>query len=138
VKVWANKDFKHNRDGFLMREINTKSKEIRLTIELNEVINNIPHIWNYAVLVNNIQYDRGIKEIVWKIDSKKNAIDAIMQLFEDNHEIIDLESREIFKAGATQSALKCITRYNHYGKRYKIINFNATYSKCLQCNKEET
>ena len=75
--------------------------------------------------------------MMWKIDSKKNAIDATVQLFEDNHVMIDLESREIFKAGVTQSALKCVTRYNHCRKRYKIINLNAICSKCLQCNKEK-
>ena len=121
-----------------MKESNTKLKEIRLTINPNKIINIIPYVRNYAVLVNNIQHNRGIKEIIQKIDSKKNVIEAIMQLFGKNHIIIDLESRDIFKAGVIRSTLKCIIGYNYYGKCHEIINLNTTYSKCSRYNKEET
>ena len=44
-----------------MRESNTKSKEIRLIIDPNKVINIVPRIRNCTVLVDDIQYDKGIK-----------------------------------------------------------------------------
>ena len=47
-----------------MKEWNIKSKEIRLEMNSNEIINIVPYIRNYAVLVNNIQCNRGIKEII--------------------------------------------------------------------------
>ena len=94
-------------------------------------------IRNYALLVDNIQCDRGIKEIIQKIDSINNAIEAVMQLFGENYTLINLELRNIFKAGATRSTLKYVIGYNHYGKRYKIINFNIICSKCPRCDKEE-
>ena len=64
AKVWNNEDFKYNRGGFLMKEYNMKSKEIRLAMNPNEIINMVPYIRNYALLVDNIQYHRGIKETI--------------------------------------------------------------------------
>ena len=76
----------------------------------------VPYIGSYILLVDNIQYNRGIKEIIQRIYSNNNTIEAIIQLFSNNHILINLELRNIFKAGATQSALKYIIGYNHYRK----------------------
>ena len=64
-----------------MKECDIKSKEIRLVLNPNEIINMVPYIRSYILLVDNIQCDKRIKEKIQKIVSNNNMIEAIIQLF---------------------------------------------------------
>ena len=57
--------------------------------------------------------------------------------FKEHSEIVDLRARKKFH-GATRGAVKCVTGFNHYGKRHKEFNYNLPQSNCPRCGNIET
>ena len=130
--------FEDNRGGHLMLECDTQSKLIRRRMENEEEDNKyINYIGNHALLVDNVPCDRGVKELIRKIDSRRMMKEYCKEKFKSNSRLIDIEARYQFH-GATRSAIKCMIGYNHYGKRHSIINQNIPSTRCPRCGEEET
>ena len=53
-----------------------------------------------------------MKELIWKIDSRRNAIDLVVRIFSNRYEFVDLEPR-VFKARVMIRVLKCVTDFNY-------------------------
>ena len=67
-------EFKDNRGRFLMLECDTQSKLIRKRMEeVNDDNVYMTYLGNYVITVNDIPCDRGVKEMIRIIDSKKMA-----------------------------------------------------------------
>ena len=47
-------------------------------------------------------------------------------------DMIDIEVRNSFHYGTTPSLLKCITKFNYYGTKNKLINQELTLSQYPQ------
>ena len=51
---------------------------------------------------------------------------------------IDIEARNCFSQGVGVGMLKCVTGYNHYDNRNKVINSRLVENKCPRCNADES
>ena len=67
------------------------------------------------MIVENVPYDRGVKEVVRIIDSNRMAQQVCERKFKENYQLVNLRSRCQFY-GATRCAVKCIIGFNHYGE----------------------
>ena len=97
----------------------------------------IRYIGNHALTVNDVPCDRGVKELIRNIDSRRMMEKYCEEKFKSNYGLIDIEARCQFH-GATRSALKCMVGYNHYGKRHSKVNQNIPSPCCPRCGESET
>ena len=84
--------------------------------------------------MNNVPYDRNVREVVQEIDANQSSIDTIARIFGKKWRLVDIKSRRVFISSATLGALKCIVSFNHYGSRHKKINSDLVSSKCPRCD----
>ena len=94
-------------------------------------------IGNHALLVDNMPCDRGIKELMQNIDSRRMLAEYCQEKFKNKSQLIDLEARCQFH-GATKSAIKCMLGCNHYGERHSSFNQNLPSNRCPRCGEIET
>ena len=77
-----------------MLECDTQSKLTRRRMESEEEDNNyITYLGNHAIMVNNSPCDRGVKELIRIIDSKRMMEEYCEEKFKVNHKLIDIEAQ---------------------------------------------
>ena len=95
-------------------------------------------IRKYAIMVNQTQCDRNVREVVREIDAHNISAGKVVRIFKEKWELVDVKSQKVFMLGAAMGAIKCAVRWNHSSTRHSIINNKSTMEKYLRCEKNET
>ena len=88
----------------------------------------------YQLLHKGLPIDNNISETVRIIDAKKAEYDYVLSRLGSKIEYVDLEAKNFFYEGVSSFKLKCITGFNHYRRRNKIINDELTKNECPRCS----
>ena len=74
------------------------------------------------MIVDGMLHDRGIKELIRRVDTNKVAKKTCDEKFKNSSKIVHLQAQRQFY-GAVRSAVKCMIDFNHHASRCK--NFNT-------------
>jgi hypothetical protein len=126
-----------NPGVYLIKYYNQQAKMIHKDKRYNTAITNIKYTAKYQLIKENIIFDRGIKETIRIVDSRKAEYEYTYRKFEDKVKLINLKARNLFSKSATTSNIKCSIKFNHYSMRDILINSRQVDNSCLQCNDKE-
>jgi len=121
----------------LIKECDSKAREIRETIKEKVGNTNIKYFGYYTLSMNGNIIGRSTKEAIRVIDAKKKEEEYAKEKFKEKYDFVDVEARNIF-SNCTTSMIKCSNRYNHYGLRDALINDNMIEAICPRCCQIET
>ena len=127
-KTKRDESFEDNQGGFLVKHCNEKLKKGRKEAESAE--NNIINIRNGTMLVNEMQYDRSVREVVRETNAHESSVNAVPRIFKENWNAVDLKLRKVFMSRAAIGAMKCVIGHNYYRCQHSTINKNLIMLKC--------
>ena len=86
--------FKRSRGRHLINECDAQSKLIRKSLEdKKKAISTMKHVGKEALIVDNEPCNRGIKVLVYLIDSNETAMKICREKFKKHSKMVDLQVR---------------------------------------------
>ena len=86
----------------------------------------------YVIQKENMIYNNTTAEIIRLIDVQNEEYKYIESQLGSNAQFVDLKARNCLPEDASAVKLKCISKFNQYGKRNAIINKGLVKSECLR------
>ena len=81
--------------------------------------------------------DKNINVLIREFNTKESEEIAMKDAAKEYWEWINSNAKNCFYGGVSAGTLKCMLKYNHYGKQNCMINKSLTSSLCPRCNEEE-
>ena len=137
TKANPTREFETQPGPVLMKRCDEKSKENRKKLQLGELQRNAKNEGEAVPILNGNIRDKSASTLIREIDAIKHEEEAAKEVGKDKWEWLDVEARNSFAGGVGIGTLKCVTGFNHHGRRGNIINNGLCSSKCPRCEEHE-
>jgi len=124
---------------YLINKCHQKANQAHQRIHQNENITNIKFQGTYGIKIKEQISTNSIKEAIRICDGIEEEERYGRRKLTYSYDMIDREARtSIPKNKMSNSMMKCVHGYNHYGLRNSIINRNSTEETCPRCSQVES
>ena len=115
-------NFHENKSAYLITRAHNEACMIRRNMEQRNDTTELQLLESGAILHHGKRQDRSINALIKEEDVFSCTTRYIHQKFPLYTNLIDIKARGVFGAGLANHELKCITGFNHHGRRESLIN----------------
>lgn len=115
-------NFSENKSAYLITRVHNEAFTIHRNMEQQNDTIKLKLLESGSILRYGKRQDRSINALIRQEDVFQCTTRYIHQKFPLYANLIDIKARDVFGAGLVNHELKCITGFNHHGRREALIN----------------